>query len=313
MKNTAFLFPGQGDQYVGMGKDFYDEFPIARETFEEADAILGTKLSSIIFEGPEVTLTETKNSQAAIYVTSIAVLRVLQKQFPMLKPDVCAGLSLGEYSALTATGKVSFAEGLPLVRARGQWMNDACEKTKGTMAAIIGLDGAVVEKMVKELNLPNDLWVANFNSPGQVVISGTVEGIAKGIEAAKARGAKRAIQLQVHGAFHSWLMRAAEERLLDKIDSTCFVETRVDLVMNVVGDYVQGLAEIRRNLIKQVTSSVRWEQGVQAMQARGVTLFVEMGCGATLAGLNKRIGVSAPTVSIAKVKDLDRLAAIVDQ
>ncbi len=303
----VFLFPGQGAQYPGMGKDFVESYATAKQTLEEADDILGRKLSSIILNGPENILTETKNSQTGIYTISIAIMAVLQELFSNLKPSVCAGLSLGEYTALTAAGYLGFAECLPLVQHRGQYMNDACEATEGTMAVILGMEANEVEDLVKEVNMPNDLWAANFNCPGQVVISGTVRGIKAGSEAAKAKGAKRVLPLQVHGAFHSGLMQQAEERLAEHIHQASIKESTIDLVMNVTGKPKTGLGEIKENLIKQVTSPVRWEQGIHSMEEMGIDLFVEIGCGKTLAGFNKRIGVVVPTVSVEKVEDLKEL------
>lgn len=303
----AFLFPGQGAQYVGMGKDFYANFAVAKQTYEEADDILKRNLSSIILEGPETILTETKNSQVGIYVTSIALLRVLEKLFPKFTPSTCAGLSLGEYTALCVSGRVSFSEGLLLVQQRGQFMNDACENTKGTMAVVLGLDGDAVEAIVKEVNLPRDLWAANFNCPGQVVISGTLKGIEAGSAALLAKGAKRVLPLQVHGAFHSGLMEEAEKRLTPYVKELSLKESPIELIMNVVGTSVGASEQIKQNLIKQVTSPVRWEQGVRYMMSTGVDLFVEIGCGKALAGFNKRIGASAPMVNVEKAEDLKSL------
>lgn len=306
-KKIAFIFPGQGAQYPGMAKDFVENFEEARLTLEEADDLLSRKLSSIILQGPEDVLTETKNSQTGIYVASMAMLRVLQKMFPRLAPSAVAGLSLGEYTAVTASGRLDFTEGVRLVQYRGQFMNEACEATKGTMAVVLGLDADAVEAMVKEVNMPNDLWAANFNCPGQVVISGTVKGISAGTEAAKSKGAKRVLPLQVYGAFHSGLMRPAEERLTDYVRNASLKNSTVSLVMNVTGNFVKETDEIRHNLIKQVTSPVRWEQGIRKMGEAGIDLFVEIGCGKTLTGFNKRIGLPAPTISIEKVTDLDSL------
>lgn len=307
MAKTAFLFPGQGAQYVGMGKDFFENFAIARETFEEADEILKRNLSKTIFNGPETTLTETRNSQVAIYVTSVALLRVLQAQFPHLTPSICAGLSLGEYTALHASNRISFADGLELVQYRGQCMNDACEATQGTMAVVLGLDAETVEAIVKAVNMPDDLWAANFNCPGQVVISGSLKGIEAGTAAVLAKGAKRVLPLQVHGAFHSGLMKSAEERLAEKIAEVSLRDSQITLVMNVVGEAVHDTAQIRQNMIKQVTSPVRWEQGIRYMMKSDIDLFIEIGCGKTLSGFNKRIGVSAPTISIEKLSDCEQL------
>lgn len=303
-KRIAFLFPGQGAQYPGMAQDFVHNFSAAHLTFEEADDLLQRPLSKIILQGPEETLTETKNNQTGIFVTSIAILRVIQELYD-IKPFVCAGLSLGEYTALTAAEWLPFRQALPLVQHRGQFMNEACELTTGAMAVIIGLDAQVVEEFVREVNLPEDLWVANFNCPGQVVISGTLKGIEVGTAAAKARHAKRVLPLQVHGAFHSGLMLQAKEKLTPYIQEAPIVKGSSQLVMNVPGDFVSDVEHVRQNLIDQVTLSVRWEQGIRAMERQNVDLFIEFGPGKTLSGMNKRIGVQAPTLAIEKVEDLE--------
>lgn len=302
----AMIFPGQGAQYVGMGKDFFDSFAVARETFEEADELLGEKLSKIIFEGPEDVLTQTKYSQLAIFVVSVAILRTVLKELPHLKPAVCAGLSLGEYTALYASGRLGFAETLLLVRERARLMNEACEKVPGTMAAVLGLDAAGIESAVKDLE---GVWVANFNAPGQTVISGTKEGIENAALILKERGARRVIPLTVHGAFHSGLMLSAQEGLAPYIDGVEFKNSPIDLVMNVPGNFVKTDAEIRRNLTAQVTQSVRWEQGIAAMKDAGVELFLEIGCGKTLTGLNKKMGVLSMS-AVEKITDLELAHAV---
>lgn len=304
---VAFLFPGQGAQYPGMGKDFFDRYVEAREIFQFGDELLQRSLSKLIFEGPAEALTETKNSQTAIYLVSMALLHVLKKEFPALQPTVCAGLSLGEYTALTASKKILFETCLPLVQFRGEAMNAACETTRGTMAAIFGLSAEEIEGLVASLNLPQDLWVANFNCPGQTVVSGTIQGVEKGSEAAKNKGAKRVIPLKVHGAFHSGLMKLAEEKLAQEIQKIELLDSPIDLVMNVPGGYVTNSGKIRPYLIQQVTSPVRWEQSIRAM-APQVDLFIEIGCGKTLAGLNKQMGLIAPTISLTKVEDLENVA-----
>jgi [acyl-carrier-protein] S-malonyltransferase len=307
-KKISFLFPGQGAQYVGMGKDFIKEFSAARLTFEEADEILGRHLSRLITGGPEDALTQTKNSQVAIYTVSIALWRVLIELYDVT-PSICAGLSLGEYSALTAAGYLNFTQGLSLVQKRGDLMNEACEKTVGTMAVILGLDASVVEELVQQLHLPHDLWVANFNCPGQVVISGTIKGVEAGMVAAQAKGAKRVLPLQVHGAFHSGLMRLAEERLAPYIQHTMFVPGSAQIVMNATGDFVSDIPAIKEQLIKQVTHSVRWEQGIRATQRQDVDAYIEFGPGKTLSGMNRKIGVTVPTLSLENVADLDHIHA----
>lgn len=309
-KKIAFIFPGQGAQYPGMAKEFYENFSIAKQTFEEADDILHRNLSKIIFEGPENVLTETKNSQVGIYVACISILRVINSLYPMIKPFVCSGLSLGEYTALTASGRLDFKLCLPLVQYRGQYMNDACEMYRGTMAVVLGLEAQEVEKAVKEINMPHDLWAANFNCPGQVVISGTEKGVEIGAAKLKALGAKRVLPLQVHGAFHSGLMKPAEDRLAEHIHHVSINESPIGFVMNVTGKFESKEQDIKSNLIKQVTSPVRWEQGVRTMGDQLLDLFIEIGCGKTLSGFNKRIVPQIPTISIEKLAELDQLGKI---
>lgn len=309
-KRIAFIFPGQGAQFPGMAKDFVEDFSAARLTFEEADDLLKMPLSTIVLQGPEEFLTQTKNSQSGIYVASIAILRVVQELYE-ITPFVCAGLSLGEYTALTAGEWLPFRQALPLVQYRGQYMNEACEATHGTMAVVMGLEDSVVEELVEKINLPNDLWIANYNCPGQIVLSGTLKGIEAGSTAAKARGAKRVLSLQVHGAFHSGLMNLAQKKLTPRIEAVPLVQGTSQLVMNVPGDFVVKLEDVRSNLIEQVTHSVKWEQGVRAMEREDVDLYIEFGPRKTLAGMNKRIGVKAPTLSIETVGDLEQLSTLV--
>jgi len=306
----GFLFPGQGSQYVGMAKDFVQNFSTARLIFEEADEILKSSLSKIILEGSEELLTQTKNSQTGIYVASIAIFSVFKELFN-IKPSVCAGLSLGEYTALAAGEWLSFSQGLSLVQLRGEFMNQACENSPGTMAVVIGSTNEKVEEMVQEINLPKDLWIANYNCPGQIVLSGTLKGIEKANQEAKNYGAKRLLPLVVHGAFHSGLMSSAQEKLTPYIEQTVFHTGITPIVMNVPGGFVQSSEQIKTNLIKQVTHSVRWEQGVRAIVEEGVNLCIEFGPGKTLAGLNKRMNLS--TISIEKIEDLDYLSKSVQE
>ncbi len=297
-KKRAFIFPGQGAQYVGMGKDFYDSFATARETFEEASDILSFDIAKLVFEGPESDLMLTKNSQAAIFVVSVAIFRSLEQ-----KPRVCAGLSLGEYTALFASEKITFQECLPLVYARGQYMHEACEKTQGTMRVVLGLDKEAVSKVLEE-----NVWIANLNCPGQVVIAGRVADIEKATEALKAAGAKRILPLDVSGAFHTPLMEEAQRKLMPHLNAAKLRTSDIEFVMNVPGTFVQSLDEIRKNLIAQVASPTFWEKGVRAMLENGVENFVEIGPGKTLAGMNKKIG--APCLSIEKLSDLEAYASL---
>ena len=304
-KKYAFLFPGQGAQYPGMGKDFYDQFPIARQTFEEADNFLKTPFSKLIFEGPAAELTLTKNSQIAIYIVSVAILRVVQQQYPDLQPSVCAGLSLGEYTALTAAGKISFTDCLDLVRTRAEAMHKACEETAGTMQVVLGMTEEVVETILRELNL--HVWVANINCPGQVVIAGTLEACAIAAETLKQKGAKRVLPLDVSGAFHSALMLSAQKTLAAKIATVPFQTSAIEIVMNVPGDFVDKDPVMRHVLIDQVVRPVRWEKGIRKMMESQIDVYIEMGPGKTLSGMNKRIGVAEPIFSIEKVADLEQM------
>ena len=305
MKKSAFIFPGQGSQTIAMGKDFAQNFSIAKETFEEANDVLKTNLSKLIFEGPLEELTLTKNSQPAIFIVSVAIAKVLNQQLPSIRPSVCSGLSLGEYTALWASGRISFQEALLLVQKRAELMNEACEKTTGTMAAVLGMSE---ELILKGLQGIDGVWIANYNCPNQIVISGTFSGVEAATSALKALGAKRVIGLQVHGAFHSGLMESAEIGLSPYLDKMLIQASEIDFVMNVPGDFVQDPLKIKQFLKEQVTHSVRWQQGICAIDAAGIDEYIEIGVGKTLLGLNKKMNLKAPTLSIEKVEDLEMLA-----
>jgi [acyl-carrier-protein] S-malonyltransferase len=302
-KKIVFIFPGQGAQFVGMGRDFFDAFPMARQTFEEADDHLKMHLSKIIFNGPSEQLTETKYSQPAIYVTSVAMLRC----FPV-KPAICAGLSLGEYTALFASEKLSFIECLTLVQARGTAMQDACLKTPGTMRVVLGLGEDDVSKA-----LPKNVWIANLNCPGQVVIAGETSAMPQAEEALKKAGAKRVLPLDVSGAFHTPLMASAQEELKPIIMQSHFKSSSIELVMNVPGDFVESIDDMRTHLIAQVASPTRWEKGIRAIMERSPDLFIEIGPGKSLAGMNRKIGVPVETKNIEKVTDLEGLYAATER
>jgi [acyl-carrier-protein] S-malonyltransferase len=300
MSKIAFIFPGQGAQYMGMAQDFYEAFPIVRETFEEASQILSTDFTRLILEGPEQELVLTKNSQPAIFIVSVALLRCIQQQFPHLQPDICAGLSLGEYTALYASGRISFADALKIVAARGQYMQEACQERQGTMRVVLGLDPAIAAA-----NLPADVWIANLNCPGQVVIAGAVSAMPQAEELLKAQGAKRVLPLDVSGAFHTPFMRSAQEKLKSYLLSAPLQESKTQLVMNVPGDFVDSISEIREHLIAQVACPTQWEKGIRLLE--DVDLFIEIGPGKTLTGMNKKIGVKGQTLNIEKTTDLVQL------
>lgn len=308
-KKYAFLFPGQGAQYPGMAKDFYDQFAVAKQTFDEADEYLNQAFSKLIFEGPAAELTLTKNSQIAIFVASMAILRTVQQEFP-IAPILCAGLSLGEYTALVAAGKLAFKDALDLVRTRAEAMHQACEETKSSMHVVLGMTEEAVVAVLQEINPPHPVWIANLNCPGQIVIAGTIEALAIAAEALKQKGAKRVLPLDVSGAFHSGLMRSAQEKLRAKIATVAFQESPIEIVMNVPGDFVSSAQEMRQVLIDQVVSPVRWEKGILKMAERKIETYVEMGPGKTLSGMNKRIGVAEPTYSVEKVADLEVLGGV---
>ncbi len=306
MKRIALIFPGQGSQYPGMGKEMAASFAQAKETFEEADDLLAENLSRIILDGPENELTKTKNSQLGIFVVSAAILRALEGQIGKLSLTACSGLSLGEYTALWASGRLSFRETLFLIRERARLMNEACETRAGAMAAVLGLNEAEVLNALKSLS---DVWVANYNCPGQIVISGTKNGVNEASAALKNAGAKRVLPLQVSGAFHSGLMQSAQDGLKPFIERSGICESKVPFVMNVPGDFVSSATAVQANLISQVTHSVRWEQGILAIEKAGVDLYVEIGCGKTLSGLNRKIGVESPTISIEKLEEFEPAAS----
>lgn len=308
-KQIAFLFPGQGAQYVGMGRDFFDHFSCAKEVFLEADDILGRNLSKLIFDGPKDELTLTKNSQIAIYVVSVAIWKVLKQQLPGIHPRVCAGLSLGEYSALTAAGYLKFSDGVQLVQNRGLYMHEASLMHPGTMAVVLGLDSDSVKERVD--SCPG-VWVANLNCPGQVVISGTAEGINHIKKELMGKGAKRILPLKVSGAFHSGLMEEAREKLAKAMTCIKFKKSKIECVMNVTGDYVSSLEGVRENLINQVTSPVFWEKSIEAMNQTGISEFIEIGCGKTLTGMSRKMDLRGRFLSVEKVEDLELLDQALD-
>lgn len=309
-KKIALLFPGQGAQFPGMGKDFYDAFSQVRETMQEADEYLQTSFSKLLFESSVEELSQTKNSQVAIYILGVALSRLLFSQSKDLRIDTCSGLSLGEYTALTAAGKLSFKEGIALVKLRAESMQRACEKNPGSMQVVLGLSELDVQEVLSEFNPPHPVWIANLNCPGQIVIAGSLAALSLVAEPLKKRGAKRCLPLDVSGAFHSGLMLPAQEELGKKIEITSFQSSGCRMVMNVTGGYVDEVTEIKRALLQQLTSPVRWQKGIESMIHEGMDLYIEMAPGKTLSGMNKRIGVQAPTYSLEKVEDLETVLKI---
>jgi len=287
---TAYVFPGQGSQFPGMGKDLYESSPLAKELFEKANLLLGFSITDIMFGGTEEDLRQTRVTQPAIFLHSVILVKCMGNRF---KPDMVAGHSLGEFSALVASGALSFEDGLTLVSKRAQAMQKACELQPSTMAAVLGLDDKTVEDICKSID---DIVVpANYNSPGQLVISGTIGGIEKAIEKLSAAGAKRAIKLPVGGAFHSPLMEPAREELAKAINETRFSVPLCPIYQNVNAMPSSDPVTIRANLMAQLTSPVKWTQSIKNMVADGATLFVEAGPGKVLQGLIKKI---EPSVSV---------------
>jgi [acyl-carrier-protein] S-malonyltransferase len=317
MSKTALLFAGQGAQVVGMGKDLAEKFPSAKSWFDRANTALGYDLASICFNGPEAELTKTENAQPGIFLVSWVAFQLLKecvgvqalacsaadtlKRELQLKYDATAGLSLGEFTALTAAGAMSFEDGLRVVRQRGRFMQEACEATRGGMAAVIGLDEAPTRGVCAEAGVV----LANLNCPGQLVISGEADKIGKAVELAKARGARRAIALPVAGAYHSPLMASAQPKLQAELAGIKISPPTVPVISNVTGQAHGNAADISARLVEQVTSSVLWEKSMRHLLAQGFTRFIELGPGTALSGFMKRIDKSAQMLNVADAASLE--------
>lgn len=307
MGKIALMFPGQGAQYVGMGQDVFNAHEGARKRFEEADGILGFKLSEIIFQGPEDQLKQTANTQPALLVTSVAMYEVFKEKG--IEPDYVAGHSLGEYSALVAAGAISFADAVSTVRARGQFMEEAVPGGGGTMAAVLGAEREALGELCRSISASIGLVEpANLNCPGQIVVSGTQEGVAAVAEQAGAIGAKRVIPLAVSGPFHSSLMKPAAERLRGVLENVTLANPRCPVVANVTARPVSDPDEIRRLLVEQVASPVLWEDTVLWLVEQGVDTFIEIGPGNVLSGLVRKTNRSVRAVSLGSLEAIEQFA-----
>jgi [acyl-carrier-protein] S-malonyltransferase len=309
---AAFTFPGQGSQAVGMGKDLADNFAAARAVFDEVDAALGQKLSTLMWDGPIEELTLTSNAQPALMAVSMATARVLEADFGVTVKDhagYVAGHSLGEYSALAAAGTFSIADAARLLRTRGDAMQKATPVGTGAMAALLGLDYEAAAKVAAEAAQGDVCQAANDNAPGQVVVSGSKAAVERAVEIAKTHGAKRAMLLPVSAPFHCALMQPAAEVMAEALAGVTMNDPAVPLVANVTAAPVSDAATIRANLVKQVTGTVRWRESVEWMAANGVTAMIELGAGKVLTGMAKRMAPDANCMATASVADLEAVAA----
>lgn len=302
MSKIAFIFPGQGAQTCGMGQDFYEQTETGKRIFDKATELMGFSMPQLCFEEND-RLDITEYTQAAMVTASIAMMRVLEENG--IKPDVAAGLSLGEYCALAAAGVMSDEDAIRTVRQRGILMQEAVPVGEGAMAAILALDAAAIEEVTGAME---GVWIANYNCPGQIVISGEKAAVEDACEKLKAAGAKRAVMLNVSGPFHSGMLADAGEKLGEVLSQVELHEPQIPYVANVTAQYVKSAAEVKELLTRQVSSSVRWQQSVEAMIADGVDTFIEIGPGKTLAGFMRKISRDVKTLNVEKLEDISKVA-----
>ncbi len=311
MGKIALVFPGQGSQFVGMGKELVQHSPAAKQIFDKADAALGLSLSALCFEGPEEDLRLTVNTQPAILTMSVAVLEAIKEKHPNLQAEFTAGHSLGEYSALVAAGSLSFEDAVKTVRSRGQFMEEAVPAGQGAMSAVLGMDRDLLHQVCEEVSSQGyPVQLANLNSPGQIVISGSAEGVKLAGDKAKESGAKRVMPLNVSGPFHSSLMAPASEKLASVLDGVEIHDARIPVVANVSAKAVTQASDIKQSLIQQVASPVLWEDSVMYMVEQGVTTFIEIGPGKVLTGLIKKI--APKETQIFAVQDMESLEELLN-
>lgn len=306
---TAFLFPGQGAQTTGMGLDIAQAYPVAAEIFDRANKILGYDLKTLCFEGPEDKLAETTVSQPAIFVTSAAILEVLRTQAtePII-PDITAGLSLGEYTALYAAGAINFEEALTLVQERGNAMQDAADASNGSMVSIIGMEPGKVEELCSDASHGELLSPANFNCPGQIVISGTIRACSRAVELAEKYGAIKAVQLKVAGAFHTEMMNPAAQRLQKALeDCTITVNPDCAVIANIDAGFYKDADQIRKGLVRQLVEPILWQDCMEVLLSQGIERYYEIGPGRVLTGLMKRINRKTKVINVSNLSALNEL------